>query len=422
MEVTNCVVVLYLLLLVLPENHVGTSKLTPATRPLSYALPEARELKMALGYAEEIYLNFTELTTKNGYQTEEHKITTDDGYILKCFRILPKCTGNLKRYPILLMHGILDTSDVWILAGEKLGLGYILASNCYDVWAVNSRGNRYSRKHITLDPDKDIAFWNYSFDEIGMFDVPAAIDYILKVTNRPRVFYAGHSQGTTDFFAMASLRPEYNQKVQLSLQLAPVAWMTNIYSPILRALAQNVDFLKEVLDAVGLVELLAMHQLEHLVLEVLCQAAPEPTCGAALALSTGYEQGTIDSKVLSISFGHLLSGSSSKSLAHYGQLILSRKFKRFDEGKDGNLKRYKQTQPPEYNVSNITSPVVLISGKNDWLSSLKDVATLSSKLPNLVENYVVPEPKWSHHNHIWDVRSLKYVVPKILDYLEQYNT
>lgn len=420
MEVTKCVLVVDVILIIILSQNNEASKLTPAARPLSYALPEARELKKALGYNEDTYFNFTELTSKYGYQSEEHTITTDDGYILKSFRILPKCNGN-KLYPILLMHGILDTSDVWIIPGEEVGIGYILAANCYDVWAVNHRGNRYSRRHTTLDPDRDVAFWNFSFDEIGNFDVPATIDYILQATNTPKVFYAGHSQGTTDFFVMASLRPEYNQKVQVSFHLAPVAWMSNSYSPIPRALSSNVDLFKGVLDAAGYIELLARHHLMHLVLEVLCHIAPEPTCGLALAITTGYEQGTIDPKVLSVAFGHLLSGTSAKSLAHYGQLVVSKKFKRYDEGAEGNLKRYKQKKTPEYNVSNVASPVVLISAKNDWFSSLKDVGTLSSKLPNLLENYVVPEPKWSHHNHIWDARLRKYVAPKILEYLERYN-
>lgn len=423
MEVPVCarVVKLIIVAVILSVTNVNASGTTRAHRLVAYELPEARELKRALGFHEDTYLNFTELTTKYGYESEEHRITTDDGYILTSFRILPKCKENLKLYPILLMHGLMDSSDLWIVAGEELGLGYILSRNCYDVWALNHRGNRYSRRHTKLKPGKDFEYWNYSFDEHGNYDVPATVDYILQNTNKSKVFYAGHSQGTTDFFVMSSLRPEYNAKVQVSIQLAPVAWMTNIYSPILRALAPNVRELREAIDAAGYSELLAKHQLTHLLLETLCHFAPKATCEAALSLSTGLEQGSIDPKLLSIGFGHLLSGTSSKTIAHFGQLIISKKFKRFDEGKDGNMKRYNSRLPPEYNVSQIVSPVVLISGQNDWVSSLEDVETLSSKLPNLIEHYIVPVPKWSHVNYLWDKRSRKYVMPKILHYLERYN-
>lgn len=51
-----------------------------------------------------------------GYPAESHEVTTDDGYILKVFRIQKKQTkikDGLK--PILLQHGLLDSSDTWLI-------------------------------------------------------------------------------------------------------------------------------------------------------------------------------------------------------------------------------------------------------------------------------------------------------------------
>jgi lysosomal acid lipase/cholesteryl ester hydrolase len=425
MDVRHSVIVINVITVILSAQDVNFWNFTPARndRLISYSLPEARELKMALGINEDTYLNFTELTTKYGYQSEQHTVTTEDGYILTIFRVLSKCNGTSKLYPILLVHGIIDTSDVWILPGEEFGLGYVLARNCYDVWFANTRGNPYSRRHVSLNPDKDVQYWEYSFDEHGNYDVPATVDHVLRVTKKSKLFYMGHSQGTTNFFIMTSLKPEYNQKVQLSIHYGPVAWMTNAYTalPFPRILVPYLNEIKEFLDAAGFREIIGRQQLMHFTLEILCHFATEATCGNVLYLATGFKQGTIKPEVLAIAFGHLLSGTSTKTVFHYAQLLVSRRFKRCDEGYQGNMKRYGLPKPPNYKVSLITSPVVLVSAQNDWLSSLKDIEKLSSKLPNLVENYVVPVRKWSHHNHLFDERAKKYVIPKVLQYLEQYN-
>lgn len=46
------------------------------------------------------------------------------------------------------------------------------------------------------------------------------------------MLYVGHSMGTTMAFALLSLRPEYNNKIQAVFAMAPVAFMSNVKSPI----------------------------------------------------------------------------------------------------------------------------------------------------------------------------------------------
>lgn len=63
----------------------------------------------------------------------------------------------------------------------------------FDVWMNNSRGNRHSRNHMYLDPDVDKDFWNFSFQEIAEFDLPAMINHILDETGVNNLTYIGHS-------------------------------------------------------------------------------------------------------------------------------------------------------------------------------------------------------------------------------------
>lgn len=67
---------------------------------------------------------------------------------------------------------------------------------------------------------------------MGIYDLPAVIDHILKTTGEKSLLYTGHSMGSTMFFVMCSERPEYVTKVHTFVGLAPVAYWNYISTPI----------------------------------------------------------------------------------------------------------------------------------------------------------------------------------------------
>lgn len=73
------------------------------------------------------------------------------------------------------------------------------------------------------------------FLQIGIRDLPAMLDYILSQTQYEKLHYIGHSQGTTTFFVMASQVPAYNDKILSMQALAPVAFLSHLKSPLVRA-------------------------------------------------------------------------------------------------------------------------------------------------------------------------------------------
>lgn len=122
----------------------------------------------------------------------------------------------------------------------------MLADLGHDVWLGNTRGNFYSRRHVRLNPDglkkERYRYWNFSYHQLGMSDLPTMIDHIL-ATNKEfdKIHYIGHSQGTTSFFVMASERPEYNDKIQLMQAFAPVAYMTHVENFFVHPFATFLD-------------------------------------------------------------------------------------------------------------------------------------------------------------------------------------
>jgi pimeloyl-ACP methyl ester carboxylesterase len=55
-----------------------------------------------------------------------------------------------------------------------------------------------------------------------MYDLPAMLDYVLRVTGDPDLHFVGHSMGATAAVVMLSERREYNSKLKVTLLLAPV--------------------------------------------------------------------------------------------------------------------------------------------------------------------------------------------------------
>lgn len=85
-------------------------------------------------------------------------------------------------------------------------------------------------------------------------------------------------------------------------------------------------------------------------------------------------------------------------------------FQRYDHGRILNRIRYKSFSPPQYNLSQALSKVVLYRGGGDWLGSDFDAGQLQQRLPNCIENRKVQFESFSHFDFTIskDVRPLVY--------------
>lgn len=354
---------------------------------------------------------------------EEHFVTTPDGYVLRLHRIPHGHSSTTVPTKVaFLMHGLLSSSADWIITGTTHGLGYILADKGYDVWMGNARGNALSRNHTSLDPDKDKEFWQFSWHEIGVTDLPTMIDYVLEQTGQDSLYHIGHSQGTTTFYVMTSMRPEYNAKIKAHFSLAPIAYMNHMTSPLMHILAfwsGGIDLLAEL---IGINEFLPSNDFMAMVGDVLC-ADDDPTqilCSNVLFVICGFSPSEMNATILPALMGHTPAGASVNQLMHYAQEINSGTFRQYDFGL-ANLEKYGSLTPTAYNLNAITAPIYLLWSHNDWLSAESDVLKLCSGLGNACAGrFVVSDNDFNHLDYLFGIHAPEYVYNKVISLMANH--
>ncbi|CAH2056961.1 unnamed protein product, partial [Iphiclides podalirius] len=332
------------------------------------------------------------------------------------------CCHSVKTTPVLLFHGLLLTSDSWLDAGPESGLPYLLSRSCYDVWLGNQRGSYRGRRHINLNSDMDMAFWNFYADEIGRYDIPATVDYILKATRTDLLNYIGYSQGGTAFLIMCSEKPEYKHKIGFSLLLAPASRAKYIRSEVFKILCTGVKELETHLYKSGIYEIMTKDGFGRVVAS-LCKDtyAAETICGDALGLLDGYPIKSMSARTLRVMFNNFPSGTSVRNLVWYGQLVTNGTFRKFNYGDEENVRRYGTILPPTYNVSAVTVPTIVMYGKSDSLVDSRDIKWLVDRLPNLIECVEVNDPRWNHLDFAYSRHIRRTIFSTIDQFLRYYD-
>lgn len=375
---------------------------------------------------EDALLNVPELIEKYGYPVEIHKVHTEDGYILEMHRIpygVKANAGPAPNKPVaFVQHGLLSSSADWIIAGPEKGIGYLLADLGYDVWMGNARGNTYSKKHVSLDPKK-AKFWDFSWHEIGIYDLPAMIDYVTNLTGQPKIFYIGHSQGTTSFYVMCSMRPEYNSKIRAMFSLAPIAYMYHMTSPLMKIMATFEGTLEILLKLIGVNEFLPSSDFLAQAGGVLCSESSltQFICTNSLFVLCGFSVKQMNTELLPVIMGHTPAGSSTKQFLHYAQNIRHRnKFRQWDYGAIKNKIEYGSVFPPSYDIGKITAPVALFYSHNDWLAAEVDVLRLYDELPNTIGRFLASDKYFNHLDYLWGNEVDILVYDKVFSLMTRY--
>merc|ERR1712002_1060388 len=350
---------------------------------------------------------------KRGYPCETHKVVAEDGYILSMHRVPWGLSGKgtEPRPAVNLQHGLMSSSEDWVISPPGQAFAFILADAGYDVWMGNYRGNYYSHDHTTLDVDGE-EYRHFSWDHMGKYDLPAFYDHMIEYTGQEKIFHIGHSMGTTGFWVAMNERPEYNDKISGMFALAPVASVGNMKSPI-RMIAPMAGDIEWILEFIGMTEFMPTNAMLNWLGELVCNDKDvwiAPVCESVLFLLGGFDKPKFNETMLSVIVGSPGRGTSTRTVIQYAQSINSKKFAKYNYGEEGNMEHYGQKTAPEYDLSKVTAPVSLLWGANDWLGDPADVMEIVSGVSNLRAVKKVDWPQWAHLDFLWgmDAKPLVY--------------
>ncbi|KAE8374965.1 Alpha/Beta hydrolase protein [Aspergillus bertholletiae] len=205
-----------------------------------------------------------------GLDVETFRVQTEDGFIITLWHVynpqeympLPAdarahrgpgvftgqknpslCPRPNRKYPILLMHGLLQCAGAYCTNDED-SLAFYLCKSGYDVWLGNNRCG-LTPEHTTLSTS-DPRMWTWNIWHMGVLDLSALVSRVLYETGFEKLGLVCHSQGTTQtFVALAKdQRPELGERISVFCALAPAAYagplIKRSYFRFMRIVSPNV--------------------------------------------------------------------------------------------------------------------------------------------------------------------------------------
>ncbi|KAK9453006.1 Alpha/Beta hydrolase protein [Dipodascopsis uninucleata] len=161
-----------------------------------------------------------------GLQAKQFMVITEDRFVLQLFRIMdPNETEEerSKRYPVLLIHGLLQSAGAFCV-NEESSLAFYLCKSGYDVWLGNNRCG-FSYDHLDYKYN-DPRMWEWDVRDMGSKDLPGFVDYVLRHTKTEKIGLVCHSQGTAQTLLALSRYyiPELGEKISGFCGLAPAVY------------------------------------------------------------------------------------------------------------------------------------------------------------------------------------------------------
>uniref|UniRef100_A0A8B9PFY7 AB hydrolase-1 domain-containing protein n=1 Tax=Apteryx owenii TaxID=8824 RepID=A0A8B9PFY7_APTOW len=296
---------------------------------------------------------------------------------------------------VFLQHGIFGEGSNWVQNLANNSLGFILADSDYDVWLGNSRGTTWSRRHKYLSSDQE-EFWDFSFHEMAMYDLPAMIDFVLQKTGQKQIYYVGYSQGSTIAFIAFSSMPELAQKIKIFFALAPVTTIKYTKSPIMK-MSFLLDRQCKILKMWKFLPELCSYSFFH------------KSCANMFFLLGGYNEKNLNMSRLDVYTAHYPDGTSVKNIIHWVQWCFPK-----TGPKRWGISVHRDC--PDMTLKKMPVPTAVWSGGEDWTADWRDVSLLLPRIANIV--YYRNITDWNHWDFVWGMNAPEHLYSKIIELME----
>ncbi|KAI6185324.1 Lipase [Aphelenchoides besseyi] len=359
------------------------------------------EVDMTVIYEQSILIysrrSFPFTTIRSNKWKSQHKTATFSHFIGFHGESKEKDDYEQRKKPVIfLQHGLIASSADWVLNLPSQSAGFIFADAGFDVWMGNVRGNFYSTKHVN---ESYTDYWNFTWDEMALYDIPAMIDGVLKITESEFLYYI------KKFFA-----------------LAPVATVTYVKG-LLSYLGDKFDGqLEKVFYWFGARQFLGHNVITDFFSVLICGSKfISPLCRNVMFQIAGPESNQWNNTRLPVYMSHTPAGTSTVNLVHWIQVHLAKKLQKYDFGSAAkNLERYGQSTPPVYNLSGITTPTYLYFSPADWLATERDVEeTIIKQIDNQYLKRIKPMPEFNHFDFIYGLNAKEKIYDEIIKAVRQ---
>ncbi|EGD80446.1 hypothetical protein PTSG_11091 [Salpingoeca rosetta] len=354
-------------------------------------------------------LSAVQLAQHFGFFLEQHVVLTKDGFQLALHR-LRQPEMQPRKGVVFLQHGLMQCSEAWLCTRDSFA--YLLFEEGYDVWMGNSRGNKYSCKHMTFKPH-DPAFWDFSIDEMAANDLPASIDHVLASTGASSLSYVGFSQGTALGFAAFSLNQQLAHKIDVFVALAPAAKALGLRQGFLQTLVHLAP--QSIFLVFGTRSLMPWVMFWRSVLTRRVYARLIES-GCQMLFDWRMDQ-LGDQRRRLMLYSHLFSLTSVKTIVHWFQIVASDTFQQYDDNREFRS-GYRLIEQQQYPLNQMPCPVVMMYGGADRLT---DILWMKRNLPEHSAAGHIRIPNYEHLDLMWAADAEEKVLPHVIAAIERFR-